>query len=123
MRSRLGTVCSLAHTRAVNGSIGGDSNDRNLRQRGEHAHPEIARSIRRIASEQPGVKQVNALFAVHVGPVQVVAMLNVGFVETLAAGDVETAVELMEERIKSDHPEVEAVFVKPQSAAAYGRAV
>src|SRR6185295_1854520 len=90
---------------------------------GEHAHPAIARSIRRIASEQSGVKQVNALFTVHVGPVQVVAMLNVGFVETLTAGEVERAVELMEQGIKSAHPEVEAVFVKPQSADVYRHAL
>lgn len=90
---------------------------------GEHAHPELARAIRRIAAEQTGVKQVNALFTVHVGPLQVVALLNVGFVDTLSAGEVERAVELIEQQIKSAYPEVEAVFVKPQSAAGYRRAL
>lgn len=89
---------------------------------GEHAHPALARSIRRIAAGQAGVRQVNALFAVHVGPQQVVALLNVGFAEPLTAREVERAVELIEQQIKSTHPEVEAVFVKPQSAAAFRRA-
>jgi cation diffusion facilitator family transporter len=86
---------------------------------GESAHPGLTRSIRRIASEQPGIERVNELFTIHLAPRQVVAMLNVHFANTLTAGEVEAAVDMIERRIKSALPEVEAVFVKPQSTETY----
>jgi cation diffusion facilitator family transporter len=89
---------------------------------GERVHPELARSIRSIVSDQPGVEHVRELLTVHLGPRQVLAMLNVGFVETLTTGEIETTVEIMEQRLKSAHPQIEAVFVKPQSFGADRRA-
>jgi divalent metal cation (Fe/Co/Zn/Cd) transporter len=89
---------------------------------GESAHPGLTRSIRRIASEQPGIERVNELFTVHLAPRQVVAMLNVHFANTLTAGEVEAAVDMIEHRIKSALPEIEALFVKPQSTETYRRA-
>ena len=46
-------------------------------------------------------------------------MLNVHFATTLTAGEAEAAVDMIERRIKSALPEVEAVFVKPQSTETY----
>ena len=89
---------------------------------GESARPALTRSIRRIASEQPGIEHVNELFTVHLAPRQVLAMLNVHFASTLTAGEVEAAVDVIERCIKSALPEVEAVFVKPQSTEMYQRA-
>jgi cation diffusion facilitator family transporter len=89
---------------------------------GESARPALTRSIRRIAAKQPGIEHVNELFTVHLAPRQVVAMLNVHFVNALTAGEVEAAVDMIERRIKSALPEVEAVFVKPQSTETYRRA-
>jgi len=48
-------------------------------------------------------------------------MLNVHFANTLTAGEVEAAVDMIERRIKSALPEVEALFVKPQSTETYRR--
>ena len=64
---------------------------------------------------------MNELFTVHLPNRQVVAMLNVHFANTLVAGEVEAAVDMIERRIKSALPEVEAVFVKLQSRETYRR--
>ena len=61
------------------------------------------------------------LFTVHLATRQVVAMLKVHFANTLIAGEVEAAVDMIERRIKSAPPEVEAVFVKLQSRETYRR--
>lgn len=90
---------------------------------GERAHPDLSRSIRRIAGGQSGVRQINALNTVHLGPRHVIVLLNAGFDRALSAADVERAVELIEHGIKARHPEVEAVFIKPQSALVHRRAL
>jgi cation diffusion facilitator family transporter len=82
---------------------------------GEGARPEIVRSIRRVASEEPGVERVNGLLTVHMSPNQIVAAISVEFADQLTASEIETAVAGIEQRLTTAHPEVLALFVKPQT--------
>jgi cation diffusion facilitator family transporter len=82
---------------------------------GEGARPEIVRSIRRIAGEEPGVERINGLLTVHMAPNQIVAAISVEFADQLTASEIETAVAGIEQRLTAAHPEVFAVFVKPQT--------
>jgi cation diffusion facilitator family transporter len=82
---------------------------------GEGARPEVVRSIRRIAGEEPGVERVNGLLTVHMAPNQIVAALSVEFADQLTAGEIETAVANIERRLREAHPQVMTVFVKPQT--------
>jgi cation diffusion facilitator family transporter len=88
---------------------------------GEAARPDLARSICRLATEQPGVERANGLITVHMAPHQVFAALSIEFADDLAAPQIEAAVSAFEQRIKTEHPEVVAVFVKPQTMAAFRR--
>ena len=89
---------------------------------GEPAESEVVASICAIARAHRGVERSNGLFTVHLGPEQVVAAISVDFVDTLSAGDVETIVAAIEDRVRSVHPEIVLLLIKPQSAAAYMRA-
>lgn len=88
---------------------------------GEAADPALERSILRLAAEDRGVERVNGALTVHLSPDQVVVNLSVEFHDDLAASDMELAVERMERRITQAHPQVSAVFVRPQRSETYRR--
>ena len=81
---------------------------------GEPARSELVSSICAMARAQPGIQRSNGLFTVHIGPRQVVAALSVDFIDTLSAGEVETIVATLEDRVRKAHPEVVSLLVKPQ---------
>jgi len=81
---------------------------------GEPARSELVSSICAMARAQPGIERSNGLFTVHIGPRQVVAALSVDFIDTLSAGEVETIVATLEDRVRKAHPEVVSLLVKPQ---------
>jgi cation diffusion facilitator family transporter len=83
---------------------------------GEPARSELVSSICAMARAQPGVEHSNGLFTVHIGPRQVVAALSVDFNDALSAGEVETIVATLEDRVRKAHPEVVSLLIKPQKA-------
>jgi cation diffusion facilitator family transporter len=89
---------------------------------GEPAASEVFASICAIARAQPGVERSNGLFTVHLGPDQVVAAIATDFTDTLSAADVEAIVATIEDRVRTAHPEIVLLLIKPQSAAALERA-
>jgi cation diffusion facilitator family transporter len=90
---------------------------------GEGASPDVVASIARIARAEPGVEHANALLTVHLGPRQVVAALSIDFVDEISAGEVERIVARIEDRIRARHPEIVTIFIKPQSAADFQKAL
>ena len=89
---------------------------------GESAASEVISSICSIARGHPGVQRSNGLFTVHLGPDQIVAAISVDFVDTRSAADVEAIVAQIEDRVRTVHPEVALLLIKPQSAEAFERA-
>jgi cation diffusion facilitator family transporter len=85
---------------------------------GERADPQLAAAIMRIASGMPGVCSANSIATVQLAPAQVVAYLSLDFFDYMRAPDIERTVMQMEDKIRGEHPEVSALFVKPQSVAA-----
>jgi cation diffusion facilitator family transporter len=90
---------------------------------GEQAAPEVNRSILAIAQAEPGVERANGLYTVHLGPEQIVATLSLEFCDDLTTLEIETHVADLERRIREKHPQIVALFVKPQAAGTYRRAV
>jgi cation diffusion facilitator family transporter len=86
---------------------------------GEAADPALQRAICRIATEQPGIERANGVITVHLAPQQVYVSLSVEFADDLTVPEVEAAVAGFEARVKEAHPEVAAIFVKPQTASAF----
>ncbi len=89
---------------------------------GEGAHPRVVRGIRRLAGEQPGVKTINEVLTMHLGPTDVLANLSLDFIDGIAAEEVEATVSELEQAIKSAWPEVTRIFIEVQSAAGHRKA-
>jgi cation diffusion facilitator family transporter len=85
---------------------------------GERADPKLSDAIMRTASGIAGVCRANSIVTVHLAPHNVIATLSLDFYDYLRAPDIERAVVELETRVRSAHPEVSALFVKPQSVQA-----
>jgi cation diffusion facilitator family transporter len=82
---------------------------------GERADPSLSDAIMRTAAGIAGVCSANSIVTLQLAPRNVVATLSLDFFDHLRAPEIERAVVELERRIRSLHPEVSAVFVKPQS--------
>jgi cation diffusion facilitator family transporter len=85
---------------------------------GERADPEVSNAILRTAAGIAGVCSANSITTVQISPNSIIATLSLDFFDTLRAPEIERAVIELETRIRSAHPEVTALFVKPQSVRA-----
>lgn len=81
---------------------------------GEPASPDLRRAIMRTASGIDGIERAQIVFTVHMAPDQVVVALSLEFRDTMTAPDIEGAIDALEDAIQVRHPEVIAVFVKPE---------
>jgi cation diffusion facilitator family transporter len=82
---------------------------------GERADPILSDAIMRTASSITGVCSANSIVTLQLAPNNVIATLSLDFFDYLRAPDIEHAVVELEARVRSAHPEVSAIFVKPQS--------
>lgn len=83
---------------------------------GEPARKGVRDSIGAIARAHEGVDRVIDLITVHLAPDQILVALALDFTDARTAGDIERDVAALEEAIRSKHPEVRALFVRPQRA-------
>ena len=88
---------------------------------GEAASPHIVRGVNEIVSETAGIRRINELLTLHIGPTDVLLTLSLDFTDTLTAGDVEDTISSIEQRVKQAHPEVTRVFIEAQSWRAHQR--
>jgi cation diffusion facilitator family transporter len=82
---------------------------------GERADPQLSDSIIKIAAKMAGVCSANSIATVQLAPNNVVAYLSLDFFDYMKAPDIESAVVELENKVRSAHPEVSALFIKPQS--------
>ncbi|QXQ05849.1 cation diffusion facilitator family transporter [Sphingosinicellaceae bacterium] len=88
---------------------------------GERADPALSAAILELASTIPGVEHANGVATIQLAPDQVVVTLSVDFIDSLRTPEIETAVKALEACLRAAHPEISAVFVKPQSAGEAAR--
>lgn len=79
---------------------------------GESADPEIVRGIRKIAGETEGIKHVNEVLTMHVGPEYILVNLSADFADDVPATDIEDNIANLGKQIKSTYPRVKRVFVE-----------
>ena len=82
---------------------------------GERADAALSDAIMRTASAIPGVCSANSIVTMQLAPNNVIATLSLDFFDYMRAPDIERAVVDLETRVRSAHPDVSALFVKPQS--------
>jgi cation diffusion facilitator family transporter len=86
---------------------------------GERADQGIIDSITQLAEQIPGVAHANGSLTVHLAPRQIVAALSLEFADELRTPEIEAKVTELERRVCRSHPEVVALFVKPQSVTGF----
>jgi cation diffusion facilitator family transporter len=89
---------------------------------GEGASATVVRGIRRIVREQDGIKAINEVLTMHLGPNDVLANLSLDFADGIDADRVEASISALEQAIKAAYPEVTRIFIEAQSTAGHRRA-
>lgn len=82
---------------------------------GEPARAELQQSILDIAGKETCIVHTNGVVTVQLGPDQVFAGLSTEFRDNLTTIEIEQYVERVEMAIRDCHPEVVALYVKPQT--------
>ncbi len=89
---------------------------------GERADPALSEAILHTAAGIAGVCSANSITTVQIAPNSVIATLSLDFFDYMRAPEIERAVVELESRIRSEYPQVTALFVKPQSVLAAAEA-
>ncbi|NQV80785.1 MAG: cation diffusion facilitator family transporter, partial [Alphaproteobacteria bacterium] len=82
---------------------------------GEAASGATQNGIRKIVDDTAGILATNELLTMHLGPRDILLNLSLDFDDGLSSQEVETAISVIERRIKAAHPEIRRVFVEAQS--------
>ncbi len=82
---------------------------------GEPAHSTLQRSILAIAAADPAIANANGVITVQLGPNHVFVAMSAEFEDRLKTPEIESCVERIEAAIRTEHPEIVALFVKPQT--------
>ena len=82
---------------------------------GETADPTLRQNVLNIAQNDPAVWSANGVLTEQIGAHQVIASLSLEFKDHLKSDDIECCVNRIETEIKKIHPEIVALFIKPQT--------
>jgi cation diffusion facilitator family transporter len=86
---------------------------------GEAADPDIQARIREIVAAHAGIKTVNELITMHMGPHFILVTMSVDFADQLNSNEVEAATAEFNRLIKMALPDVKRVFIEAESWAAH----
>ncbi|MFL6601315.1 MAG: cation diffusion facilitator family transporter [Steroidobacteraceae bacterium] len=89
---------------------------------GESATGELTKSIMDIAGKDPAVLRVNGMLTAQLAPDQILIALSLEFSDDLRVPELEERVIEIERSIRAQHPEVVALFVKPQTPKTFSEA-
>nr|WP_319422614.1 cation diffusion facilitator family transporter [Pleurocapsa sp. FMAR1] len=82
---------------------------------GESADIATIDSIRQIAAEDRAVKEVMRVLTLHFGPEEVLLNIEIVFQRELSVEEVTEAIDRLEAKIRSQHPEIKNLFVEAKS--------
>jgi cation diffusion facilitator family transporter len=86
---------------------------------GERADPALSSSILALAAAEGSVFRANGVMTVQLAPDQVFAALSLDFEDDMSARAVEDAIVDIERKVRATHPEVVALFIKPQTGRTF----
>ncbi|AMJ59656.1 hypothetical protein [Bosea sp. PAMC 26642] len=89
---------------------------------GERADQDLSHSILGSVAAESGVARANGLLSVQLAPDQFLVALSIAFDDDMRSGQIEDQVAAIEQKIRAAHPEVVALFVKPQTAKGFATA-
>jgi len=71
------------------------------------------------ANADPGIESANGVLTIQVGPNQVLATLSAAFDDCCTTQQIEACVARIEQAARLHHPEIVALFVKPETPQAW----
>ena len=86
---------------------------------GEGARATVVEGIGRMVKERPGIKAVNEILTMHLGPRDILLNLSLDFEDNIKSEEVEASISEMERAIKAEFPEVGRVFIEAQSLSGH----
>ena len=86
---------------------------------GETADPKLREDVLNIAQQDVAVFSANGVLTEQMGAQQVITSLSLEFKDDLTSDEIEACVNRIEAQIKQLHPEIIALFVKPQTKAVW----
>lgn len=89
---------------------------------GESAEREIIEGIRQITNDNDGIKSINELLTLHMGPNYILVNISVDFNDELQAGEIEEAIRSINSLIKTTFHRVKRVFIEAEDIQAFKRA-
>ncbi|MCE7032962.1 cation diffusion facilitator family transporter [Lysobacter sp. GX 14042] len=90
---------------------------------GEAADPRICQTIMEVAGADPDLRNANGVITQQVGPETIVAALSAEFEDALDTPRIEACVNRIEAAVRERHPEIVALFVKPQTPGTWRRRI
>ena len=84
---------------------------------GEAALPSVVADIRRILSDDPRVVEVIEVLSLHLGPREILVGVTIDFDDDLPGGEIERAAQDLSEKLRSEHPEITRLFLRPGEPA------
>ena len=82
---------------------------------GERANREVVSGIRRIARARRGVRHVNEVLTMHMGPEFILANISIDFDDGLHAEEIETTIGEIDHQIKAAFPNVKRIFIEAEA--------
>jgi cation diffusion facilitator family transporter len=90
---------------------------------GEAAQRQVVDDILRIAGTDPDVRCANGVITDQLGPQSIVVALSADFHDALTTPQIESCILRIESAVQKRHPDVVALFVKPQASKTWRRRV
>jgi cation diffusion facilitator family transporter len=90
---------------------------------GEGATAETIASIKKIINDDPAVENVIKVLTLHFGPQEILLNLEINFVDDLETDELEIAVERLESSIRTQHSEIQTIFIEAKSISARKKAM
>ena len=86
---------------------------------GESASVEVEAAILALIAADPAVARANGLITLHLAPQQVLAAASAAFANHLTTEDIEACIARLETKIRTAHPQVSLLFLKPQTSRVF----
>jgi cation diffusion facilitator family transporter len=86
---------------------------------GEPAELDLVRAIEQEVAGVRGVVRVNGVLTSYLSPNQIVLSLNIEFEDRLRVPELEEVVLDIERQVRTKHPDVTSLFVKPQTPGSF----
>jgi cation diffusion facilitator family transporter len=90
---------------------------------GEGATAETVASIRKITNNDPSVEKVMRVLTLHFGPQEILLNLEIKFIDDLETEELAIAVERLESSIRTQHSEIQNIFIEAKSISANRTAI